>query len=66
MMQTIKVEKMRPRGSLVGLLRRTGVQRKTKIYMEDSAQVWISPNTYKTVVINILDFPQYLYDAYEV
>ena len=45
MMQTMKVEKTRPRGRSLEAERRTGVQRKTKIYMADSAEVWISPRT---------------------
>ena len=39
MMQTMKVEKTSPRGRLGLCWKRTGVQRKTKMYMADSAAV---------------------------
>ena len=45
MMANMKVEKIQPRGILTpSSVSSTGVQRKTKMYMADSAQVWMMPS----------------------
>ena len=42
MMQTMKQEKTMPRGVLP--VSRTGVQRNTKMYIQDSSRAWADPN----------------------
>ena len=43
MMQTMKQENTMPRG--VEPVSRTGVQRKTKMYMQDSSRAWHEPSS---------------------
>ena len=57
MMQTMKVEKTRPRGRRGLCCSRTGVQRNTKMYMADSAVVWTSPSWRTLLVLRMVCRP---------
>ena len=57
MMQTMKVEKTRPRGRRGLFCSRTGVQRNTKMYMADSAVVWTSPSWRTLLVLRMVCRP---------
>lgn len=51
MMATMKQAKTMPKGGLAGI--RTGVQRKTKMYMQDSTMVWMPPRMKMTLSLVI-------------